>query len=241
MQLRQEPIVLLRIRSNSTLNRKKIVTLSPTPVTLRVKQKGLTLLETVLALAVGVVIVMSVLIYFQTASNSANMAATIKITSDIGNAVRAYAQSPSYKPGKNINLADLQAMGLLTTADTVNPWSGALQVGTSGNYLGIKFFNVPAQKTTTSGVTTLSGSCALLASQLSRALPMPSPGTVTLFGATYTYKFSYASGESGVTVTITPKTGGGSSTTKTTNGAAACQYSGGTDTTGQLVVVMDLT
>src|SRR3990167_5498011 len=116
---------------------------------------------------------MSVLIYFQTASNSANMAATIKITSDIGNAVRAYAQSPNYKSG-SINLADLQAAGLLTTADTVNPWSGALLVGTSGNYLGIKFFNVPAQKTKdpTTQITTLSGSCALLASQLSRALPM---------------------------------------------------------------------
>jgi hypothetical protein len=214
-----------------------IVTLSPIPVTFKVKQKGLTLLETVLALAVGVVITMSVLIYFQTASNNANMAATIKITSDIGNAVRAYAQSPAYKPG-NINLADLQAAGLLTTSDTVNPWSGALLVGTSGNYLGIKFFNVPAQKTTTNSVTTLSGSCPLLAAQLSRALPIPSPGTVTLFGVKYTYTFSYASGGSGVTVKITPA-GGGSSTTQTTKGAAACQYSSGT--TGQLVVVMDLT
>lgn len=203
------------------------MTLPPTTVTLRVKQTGLTLLETVLALAVGVVIISSVLIYFQTASNSANMAATIKITGDIGSAVRAYAQSPNYKSGQ-INLVDLQAARLLTTADTVNPWSGGLQVGTSGNYLGIKFFNVPAQKV--NGV--LSGSCALLAAQLSRALPMPSPGTVTLFGVKYTYTFSYSSGAGGITVTKTP------GTTQTTKGAAACQYSSGT--TGQLVVVMDL-
>lgn len=207
---------------------------SPMTVTQRYKQKGLTLLETVLALAVGTVIIMAVLIYFQTASDSANMAATIKITGDIGSAVRAYAQSPSYKSG-TITLADLQSMGLLTAADTVNPWSiqaNALKVSTSGNYLGINFYYVPAQTNTASKTPSQAGGiCASLAMQLSNSLPLPSPGTVTLNSVTYTF--------------TNPSIGGVMATgpkgkSKTAQGAAVCQYTKGA-TTGTLSIVMDLT
>lgn len=212
--------------------------LLPTTVIKRSQQAGLTLLETVLALAVGTVIIMAVLIYFQTASDNANMTATIKITSDIGNAVRTYAQSPSYKPG-TITLTQLQAMGLLTAADTVNPWSirpKALAVSTSGNYLGINFNFVPAK--TNSASTTPSqagGICMSLATQLSNSLPIPSPGTVTLTfndGSSKTYTF------------VNPSTGGLTGTgpggkSKTSQGAAVCQYTKG-NTTGTLSIVMDL-
>ncbi len=207
----------------------------------RCKQKGLTLLETVLALAVGMVIIMAVLIYFQTASDSANMASTIKITSDIGTAVRAYAQSPSYKGNTIINLSDLQAAGLLTTSDMVNPWSiqaGSLKVGTSGNYLGINFYNVPAQVNTASKTKNQTGGvCASLAKQLSNALPMPSPGTVTLLGATYTYTISRPATGGGITVVTKGPSG---TTTQTAQGAAVCQYTKGA-ATGTLSIVMDLT
>lgn len=202
----------------------------------RCKQKGLTLLETVLALAVGMVIIMSVLIYFQTASDSANMASTIKITSDIGNAVRAYAQSPNYVPGK-ITLATLQSAGLLTTSDTANPWSiqaNSLKVSTNGNYLGISFYNVPATTVTTTKTNKAGGICASLAVQLSNSLPLPSPGKVTLNGVTYTFT-NPSTGGIGVTPT-SPTTG----PTKTAQGAAVCQYTSGA-ATGTLSVVMDLT
>ena len=211
----------------------------------RCKQKGLTLLETVLALAVGMVIVMAVLIYFQTASDSANMAATIKITGDIGNAVRAYAQSPSYKGNTIINLSDLQAAGLLTTSDTVNPWSiqpGALKVGTSGNYLGINFYNVPAQVNTTSKTKNQAGGiCASLAMQLSNALPMPSPGTVTLLGVKHTYNYTISRPATGGGITVvTEDKSGKVLNTQTAQGAAVCQYTKG-QSTGILSIVMDLT
>lgn len=206
----------------------------------RYKQKGLTMLETVLAVAIGAVIIMGVLMYYQTASDNANMAATIKITGDIGNAVRTYAQSPSYKPGV-ISLATLQSAGLLTTSDTVNPWSiqaNSLVVSTSGNYLGISFYNVPAQ--VNSAATTKNktgGVCASLAMQLSNSLPLPSPGSVTLNGTHFSYSGTY---------TITNPSGGGITGTgpkgnsKTAQGAAVCEYTSGA-TTGTLTIVMDLT
>ncbi len=203
----------------------------------RCKQKGLTLLETVLALAVGTVIIMAVLIYFQTASDNANMAATIKITSDIGNAIRAYAQSPNYTG--NVALSDLQAAGLLTASDTVNPWSiqaNSLKVSTSGNYLGINFYNVPAQVNIASKTKNQTGGiCASLAMQLSNSLPLPSPGTVTLNGTKY--KFTYTiSNPVGGGVSVTGPKGNGIQT----QGAAVCQYVKG-ETTGTLSIVMDLT
>lgn len=202
----------------------------------RYKQKGLTLLETVLALAVGMVIIMAVLIYFQTASDSANMAATIKITGDIGNAIRAYAQSPSYVPGK-ITLTTLQSAGLLTTSDTVNPWSiqaNALKVSTNGNYLGISFYNVPATTITTTKNNKAGGICASLALQLSNSLPLPSPGTAMLNGVTYTFT-NPSTGGVGVTPTSPTK-----GPTQNAQGAAVCQYTSGA-TTGTLSIVMDLT
>lgn len=209
---------------------------------MRCKQKGLTLLETIFALAVGAFIIMAVLMYYQTASDNANMTATIKITGDIGNAVRAYAQSPAYKPGEIKNLAALQAAGLLTSADIVNPWSiqpGALRVGTSGNYLGINFYNVPAQVNFASKTKNQTGGiCASLAVQLSNALPMPSPGTVTLLGAKYTYTISPSSTGSGIT--IVAKSPSGLTTRYTAQGAAVCHYVKGS-TTGTLSIVMDLT
>lgn len=215
----------------------------PMTVIQRSKQKGLTLLETVLALAVGMIIIMAVLVYYQTASDNANMTATIKIAGNIGSAVRAYAQTPAYKGDITIDLAKLQAAGLLTSADTVNPWSiqaNSLVVTTNGNYLGINFYNVPA--TTNTAITSgnkAGGICASLATQLSNALPLPSPGTVTVSGTTYKYSGTYTIDN--------PSTGGvtGTSTTgtnpksKTAQGAAVCQYTSGA-ATGTLTVIMDL-
>jgi prepilin-type N-terminal cleavage/methylation domain-containing protein len=211
--------------------------LSPMTVIKRYKQKGLTLLETILAVAIGAVIIMGVLMYYQTASDNANMAATIKITSDIGNAVRAYAQSPSYVPGK-INLATLQSAGLLTTADTTNPWSiqaNSLKVSTSGNYLGISFYNVPATVITTTKNNKAGGICASLALQLTNSLPLPSPGTATLNGVTYTFTNSSTGG---IDVTPTSPTKG---PTQNAQGAAVCQLPTGATSTGTLSIVMDLT
>ncbi len=211
------------------------MTLSPMTVIKRCKQKGLTLLETILAVAIGTVIIMAVLMYYQTASDNANMVATIKITNDIGNAVRAYAQSPSYVPGK-VPLATLQSAGLLTTSDTVNPWSiqaNSLKVSTNGNYLGISFYNVPATTVTTTKNNKAGGICASLALQLTNSLPLPSPGKVTLNGVTYTFTNPSTGG---VGITPTSPTG----PTKTAQGAAVCQYTSGA-TTGTLSIVMDLT
>ncbi len=201
----------------------------------RCKQKGLTLLETILALAVGVVIIMGVLMYFQTASDNANMTSTIKIVGDIGTAVRAYAQSPDYKPG-SISLATLQSAGLLTGAATVNPWSvqgNSLKVTTNGNYLGINFYNVPAKvNTATKPQTKAGGICGTLALQLSNALPMPSPGTVTLGGIVYTITVP---GGVHAAWSCSSKTCQANS-----QGAAACQYTSG-QTMGTLSILMDLT
>ncbi|MCD6045128.1 MAG: hypothetical protein K0R48_291 [Gammaproteobacteria bacterium] len=212
-------------------------------VAMRCKQKGLTLLETVLALAVGVVVIMAVVIYFQTANSNANMVATINITRDIGNAVRAYAQTPNYTSGK-VPLADLQAAGLLAASDTVNPWSiqpNSLVVSTSGNYLGISFYNVPVKTSATSTFKNKAGGiCGTLATQLSSMLPLPSPGTVTLNGVTHKYGTYTLTNPTGGGVTAVGKDKDGNTITKTAQGAAVCQYTQGAST-GTLSIVMDLT
>jgi hypothetical protein len=119
----------------------------------------------------------------------------------------------------------------------VNPWSiqaKSLIVSTSGNYLGINFYNVPAQVNTASKTQNQTGGvCASLATQLSASLPLPSPGTVTLNGTKYTYTISNPSG-GGVMGT------GPQGKSKTAQGAAVCQYANGA-TTGTLSIVMDLT
>ncbi len=207
------------------------------PVSLknRIQSSGLTLLETLLSLIIGAVILLGVLMYYQTASEKSKATATIKIVGDIGNAVRAYAQSPNYQSGM-INLADLVALGLLSGSDAVNPWTGGnIIVSTSGNYLGIGISGIPASQTAAqpgggAHLSSVTGTCAILAAQLTRALPLPSPGTVTLSGTTYVF-----SNPSGGGIDITP---GGSSQPKHAQGAALCSYI--TGTTGILNVVMDL-
>lgn len=204
------------------------------------KQIGLTLLETILALVIGVIIIMGVLVYYQSTSDNANRVATIKMVGDIGTAVRAYAQSPDYKSGP-INLSVLQDSGLLTAADMANPWSvdpASLQVSTSGNYLGIRFSNVPAAASTVSGSSKPGGICGSLATQLSASLPLPSPGTVTMkyYGVTNTYTITTGGG-----VTASWKTAGGAQQSYNSSGAAMCQFQTSGDTSwGVLSVVMDL-
>lgn len=226
-----------------------IMTTSPMPVKVRFQQRGLTLLETILAVAVGAVIIMGVLIYYQSASDSANMTATTKMVGDIGEAVRIYAQSPDYTPGK-ITLTDLQAKGLLTGTDIKSPWSavsGSVQAATSGNYLGIRFYNVPAKTSTVNGVTTTSGACGSLATQLSNSLPFPSPGTVKMQfkapgGGTTSYTYTITPASSSVMATW--GSCNGKPCSYTSSGAAMCQISTTSGSsnyqTGTLSVLMDL-
>ena len=201
----------------------------------RVQGSGLTLVETLLSLIIGAVILMGVLMYYQTASEKSKATATIKIVGDIGDAVRAYAQSPNYRSG-SINLADLIALGLLSGSDVVNPWTGGnIIVSTSGNYLGISIRGIPARQTSAqpgggAPLSSVTGICGILAAQLTRALPLPSPGTVTLNGTTYVFSNPSAGG---IDVTV-----GESSQPKHVQGAAVCSYVSGT--TGILNVIMDL-
>ena len=187
-------------------------------------------MESLFAIVLGVVITLGVILYYQSTANTAKMAVTIKLVNSISDAVRTYAQAPNFEPGA-INLTTLEAGGLLTQVETVNPWdhtTQTLKVSTNGNYLGISFANVPLAAD--SDGKTPSGICASLASQLSASLPFPSPGTVTLNGVTYTISPT----SNRVNVYNDPK----KPPVASSNGAAICQVG---DTSGTLAVLMDLT
>ncbi|MCD6045132.1 MAG: hypothetical protein K0R48_295 [Gammaproteobacteria bacterium] len=194
-------------------------------VTSSYKQKGLTLLETLLALAVAIIIVGGILLFFRSIQNSSNIAATIKTVGNISDAVRTYAQTSSYAPG-SISLSTLQSQGLLTANDRVNPWSSSTSptVFTSGNYMGIYFNSVP-------GAASNSGICANLAQQLSSSLPLPAPGSATLNGVTYNITSTAMTG-----TWPTTACGGTTCPIPSGNAAAVCQGTSG----GPLAIIMDL-
>lgn len=207
------------------------------------KQCGVTLLETMFALAIGILILLMATMYYSSTANNAKMVMTTKMVGDISEAVRAYAQSPNYKPDPNgsFTLQTLRNTGLLPYNETRNPWFGVLKVSTSGNYMGIQFFNVPSAGQEQGTTTKVGGICATLATQLSNSLPLPSPGTVALNGTTYT--FSNPGGPYYVQVTK-PNGSGGNIVVAQSKGAAVCQFSGGAAasdySTATLSVVLDL-
>ncbi len=198
------------------------------------RQQGLTLLETMLALALGIVIIMSVIVFYPTVRNNARMTETTKLVGSIGDALRTYAQSPDYAPGKNgvISLAKLQAAGLLTEQETMTPWvGGQLSVRASGNYFVIGFTNIPASVDNSNpGQPVMGGVCKSLAQSLSNALVLPSPGTVKAYGRSFTID----SAETCLNITGTGKT------IPLICQAARCVLSGKDGTTGTLLVFMDL-
>ena len=208
----------------------------------QLRQRGLTLLETMFALAIGALILLGVMWYYPVVRNNGKMVATVQMVNSISEAVRAYAQTPNYKPDPNgsFTLQTLRNSGLLAANSTKNPWFGALVVSTSGNYMGIQFFNVPAATQATGSVTKVGGICGTLATQLSNALPFPSPGNVTLGSTTYTFT-NPGTGPYYVQVTK-PNGSGGNILIAQSRGAAVCQFStaGTPSSTATLTVVLDL-
>ena len=199
------------------------------------KQSGLTLLETMFALALGIVILLTVTLYYPVVRNNSRMATTMRLVGVISDSVRTYAQSPVYVPGR-INLATLRNAGLMTGSEIVSPWpGGTISVFTNGNYMSIQFDKVPAASSDDSSSTKASGVCLSLAMQLSNALPLPSPGTAILGGVTYT--FSNPTG--GVHVEWGNST---NPSTANSQGAAVCKIDDSDSTpVGTVSVLMDLT
>lgn len=113
------------------------------------KQKGLTLLEVILAITIGVVIITYSIRYFMTVEFNYKVERTIKQIQVLAKASYQWLQmqrQADFGSGSTaIDNSKLQAVGLITKADLVDPWGGTivLQPGENPQYIKITLSGIP--------------------------------------------------------------------------------------------------
>jgi type II secretory pathway pseudopilin PulG len=117
------------------------------------KMSGITLLETMLALALGIMILMSVVIFYQSTRQSANVSKVLNDMNAIKAGYKAYLAS-GYKLNATSDAAQLQAVqdaGFLPNPLN-NPWGQAYVVSLT-RYPGYIMIAIPGLGTTTKQTT----------------------------------------------------------------------------------------